>query len=160
MAYTLIFLLKNVSSIYKSYSHFFSKNTCELDIVLTRIVNILTTNEFVKLTMLYNWALKSRWFYLFFYVYKKIVLNISFIGDDFSEMSGLLFLEKIEKKVGNLLFVNVAWNLLKVNKTLLKKVWSCCTKPFIYKAYILKVLLIGQKKNIDIFLISSREHTQ
>ena len=27
----------------KSYSHFFSKNTCELDIVLTRTVNILTT---------------------------------------------------------------------------------------------------------------------
>ena len=56
MAYTLIFLLKkNVSSfcICKSYSHFFfSKNTCELDIVLTRTVNILTTNELVKLTML------------------------------------------------------------------------------------------------------------
>ena len=31
------------------YSHFFSKNTCELDIVLTRTVNILTTNELVKL---------------------------------------------------------------------------------------------------------------
>ena len=34
------------------YSHFFSKNTCELDIVLTRTINILTTNELVKLTML------------------------------------------------------------------------------------------------------------
>ena len=54
MAYTLICLLKNVSSfcICKSYSHFFSKNTCELDIVLTRTVNIFTTNELVKLTML------------------------------------------------------------------------------------------------------------
>ena len=31
---------------------FFSKNTCELDTVLTRTVNILTTNEHVKLTML------------------------------------------------------------------------------------------------------------
>ena len=31
---------------------FFSKNTCELDIVLARIVNVLTTNELVKLTML------------------------------------------------------------------------------------------------------------
>ena len=31
---------------------FFSKNTCELDIVLT--VNILTTNELVKLTMLWT----------------------------------------------------------------------------------------------------------
>ena len=49
-----IFLLKNVRSfsICKSYSHFFSKNTCELDIVLIRAVNILTTNEFVKLTTL------------------------------------------------------------------------------------------------------------
>ena len=31
---------------------FFSKNTCELDIVLTRTVNILTINGLVKLTML------------------------------------------------------------------------------------------------------------
>ena len=30
----------------------FSKNTCELVIVLTRTVNILTTNELVKLTTL------------------------------------------------------------------------------------------------------------
>ena len=56
MAYMLIFLLKNVSSfcICKSYSHFFSKNTCEFDTVLTRTVNILTTNEFVKLRMLWT----------------------------------------------------------------------------------------------------------
>ena len=33
---------------------FFSKNTCELDIVLTRTVNILTTNELVKLKMLWT----------------------------------------------------------------------------------------------------------
>ena len=33
---------------------FFSKNTCELDIVLTRTVYILTTNELVKLTMLWT----------------------------------------------------------------------------------------------------------
>ena len=42
MAYMLIFFAEeNVSSfcICKSYSHFFSKNTCELDIVLTRTVN-------------------------------------------------------------------------------------------------------------------------
>ena len=45
---------KNVSSICKSYSHFFSKNTCELDIVLTRTINILTTNELVKLTTLWT----------------------------------------------------------------------------------------------------------
>ena len=34
--------------------HIFSKNNCELDIVLTRTVNILTTNELVKLTMLWT----------------------------------------------------------------------------------------------------------
>ena len=47
--YANIFAEKYVSSfcICKSYSHFFSKNTCELDIVLTRIVNILTTNELI-----------------------------------------------------------------------------------------------------------------
>ena len=57
MAYMLIFLLKkNVSSfcICKSYSHFFSKNIYELDIVLTRPVNILTSNELVKLTTLWT----------------------------------------------------------------------------------------------------------
>ena len=41
--------MKNV----KLLTFFFSeKNTCELDIVLTGTVNILTTNELVKLTML------------------------------------------------------------------------------------------------------------
>ena len=49
MAYTLIFLLKKVA---KATHIFFVKNTCELNIVLTRTVNILTTNELVKLTML------------------------------------------------------------------------------------------------------------
>ena len=51
LAYTLIFLLKNVSSvcICKSYSHFFSKNTCELDIVLTR-----TSYHFLPLTSSLN----------------------------------------------------------------------------------------------------------
>ena len=59
MAYMLIFLLKNVSSfcICKSYSHFFSKNICELDTVLRTII-ILTTNELVKLMML--WTTGSR----------------------------------------------------------------------------------------------------
>ena len=33
---------------------FFSAKKCELDIVLTRTVNILTTNELVKLTMLWS----------------------------------------------------------------------------------------------------------
>ena len=37
-----------------SYPHFFSKNTGELDIELTRTLNILNTNELVKLTMLWT----------------------------------------------------------------------------------------------------------
>ena len=36
----------------KLLTFFLSKNTSELDIVLTRTVNILTTNKLVKLTML------------------------------------------------------------------------------------------------------------
>ena len=61
VAYTLIFLLENVSSfcICKSYSYFFSQNTCELDSVHTRTVNILTTNELVKLTMLWTTGPRS-----------------------------------------------------------------------------------------------------
>ena len=57
-----IFDEKNVISfcICKSYSHFFSKNTCELDIVLTRTVNILTTNKLVKYA-LNNWALYAKY---------------------------------------------------------------------------------------------------
>ena len=51
--YAAIFA-ENVSSICKSYSHFLSKNTCWLDSVLTRTVNILTTNELVKLTALWT----------------------------------------------------------------------------------------------------------
>ena len=47
-----MFAKKNVSTC--SYSHIFSKNTWELDIVLhvTTAVNILTTNKLVKLTIL------------------------------------------------------------------------------------------------------------
>ena len=63
--YANIFAEKNVSRfcICKSYSHFFSKNTCELNILLTRTVNILTTNELVKLTMLWTTGpwLGKRW---------------------------------------------------------------------------------------------------
>ena len=54
MAYTLIFLLKKCEQLLhlQKLLTFFQKNTCELDVVLTRTVNILTTNELVKLTML------------------------------------------------------------------------------------------------------------
>ena len=47
---TNIFTEKNVSS----FCIFFSKNTCELDILLTRTFNILTTNMLIKLTMLWT----------------------------------------------------------------------------------------------------------
>ena len=59
MAHMLIFVLNFVSSfcICKRYSHFFSKNTCEVDIVLTRTINILTTNKLVKLrNSALNWS--------------------------------------------------------------------------------------------------------
>ena len=46
IAYMLIFLLKKCDL--QKLLTFFSKNACELDIVLTRTVNILTTNKFVK----------------------------------------------------------------------------------------------------------------
>ena len=47
MAYMLIFFAEKMWVA----SHFFSKKTCELDVILTRKVNILTTNELVKLTL-------------------------------------------------------------------------------------------------------------
>ena len=54
MAYMLIFLLKKCESLLHLQKRltFFSKSTCKLDIVLTRTINILPTNELVKLTML------------------------------------------------------------------------------------------------------------
>ena len=59
--YPNIFAVKNeqLSHVQKLFT-FFSKNTSELDIVLTRTVNILTTNELVKLTML--WTTGPRYF--------------------------------------------------------------------------------------------------
>ena len=68
MAFTLIFLLKKKSEqlcICKNYSHFFSKNTCELDIVLSRTVKILTTNERVKLRMFEQLGQDKYFFFLF-----------------------------------------------------------------------------------------------
>ena len=78
MAYTFkklnIFAEKNVSSFCKSYSHFFfSKTTCDLDIVLTGTVNILTTNELVKLTMLWTTG-PSSYILLFSKVFTVLAL--------------------------------------------------------------------------------------
>ena len=50
----LIFLLKKGEKLLhlQKLLTFFQQNTCELDIVHTRTVNILTSYELVKLTML------------------------------------------------------------------------------------------------------------
>ena len=57
-----------MSSFYicKNYSHFFSKNTCELDIVLTRTVKILATNGLVKLMTRWTTGPKSSRLQLFY----------------------------------------------------------------------------------------------
>ena len=53
MAYVLIiFAEKMLVALAKTTHIFLSKNTCGVCTVLTRTVNILTTNELVKLTML------------------------------------------------------------------------------------------------------------
>ena len=55
MAYMLIFFAEKMWVAFAlSYSHFFSKNTCEFDTVLTRTVNVLPTNELVKLMTLWT----------------------------------------------------------------------------------------------------------
>ena len=58
MAYTLINIFAEKMCVAFAFAKatriFFSKNTGELDIVLTRTVNILTTNKLVKLTMLWT----------------------------------------------------------------------------------------------------------
>ena len=56
MAYALVFLLKKCEKLLhlQKLLTFFQKNTCELDIVLIRTINILTTNKLVKLTMLFE----------------------------------------------------------------------------------------------------------
>ena len=66
--------------IWKSFSHFFSKNTCELDIVLTRTVNILTINELVKLTTLWTtgpWCLFIS-LYFFPFIFSLLFFFFSF----------------------------------------------------------------------------------
>ena len=54
MAYMLIFFAEKCEEPLhlQKLLTFFQKNTCELDILSTRTVNILTTNELVKLTTL------------------------------------------------------------------------------------------------------------
>ena len=56
MAYTLIFLLKKCEQLLhlQKLLTLFNKNTCELGIVFIRTVNIMATNELVKLTKLWT----------------------------------------------------------------------------------------------------------
>ena len=59
MAYTLLFVVKKMCVAFANANakatHIFSaKNNCELNIVLTRTVNILTINKLVKLMMLWT----------------------------------------------------------------------------------------------------------
>ena len=94
MENTLLFLLKNVS---RSYSHFFSKNTCELNIVLSRTVNILTTNELIKLMMLWTigpWVatfcksclpLQNTLFHILTRKTPNGIMDIFFLNNDKSE---------------------------------------------------------------------------
>ena len=66
MAYILIFLLKQCN-LHKLLTNFYSKNTCELEIVLTRTVNILTIKELVKVTTLWTigpWSIEVTWLIL------------------------------------------------------------------------------------------------
>ena len=59
MAYTQIFLLKMwVAFAFEKPTYILQQTTYEFDFVLTRAVNFLTTNELVKLTML--WTTGSR----------------------------------------------------------------------------------------------------
>ena len=53
---------------------FFSKSTCELDIVLTRTVNILTTYELVKLRMLWT---TGPW--LLYFLTQELTLKTEYI---------------------------------------------------------------------------------
>ena len=48
----LLVNIVNITIFAKATHIFSSKNTCELDNVLTRTVNIMTTNKLVKLMML------------------------------------------------------------------------------------------------------------
>ena len=67
MAYMQIYLLKKMWEAFafaKATHIFFSKSICELDILLTRTINILTTNQLVKLTIL--WTTWPWWIFFLF----------------------------------------------------------------------------------------------
>ena len=80
MAITLIFLLKNVSSfcICKSYSHVFSKNTCELDIIFTRTANIWPLTSSLSWRCFRRWCKKCNKKYKWSYPWKATIMMHSF----------------------------------------------------------------------------------
>ena len=96
MAYTVIFLLKMwVTFAFAKATHFFfSKNTYGLSSVLTRTVNILTTNDLVKLTM--RWATGPRfgkifWISLRKHAYLKYKENFTSKNWNFSDKNSYMF---------------------------------------------------------------------
>ena len=117
---------------------FFSKNTCELDIVLTRTVNILTTNEIVKQTMLWTtgprWPLigiqikslllssliqqTTNWWYFCYFSQKTLTF---YVKAYFLEVSKPIFLEK-RRKVFQKVFL---WNFYSACRVLrLTLLWA------------------------------------
>ena len=78
MEFTLVFLLKKMWVAFASYSHFFfSKNNCELDTVLTKTDNILTTNELVKLTTFWTTGPWSSAIFVLTIYCSKSFLNLT-----------------------------------------------------------------------------------
>ena len=76
MQYTLVVLLKNmwVALLHlQKLLTFFSKNTCELDIVLTRTVNILTTNKLTEQMVLW---ITGPWYFSYYSIQTFVVVLI------------------------------------------------------------------------------------
>ena len=66
----------------KLLTFFFSKNTCEVDIVLTRTVNILTSNELVANDTLNNWAVFFKKEHLVWSCVYPVLKNVTDISVD------------------------------------------------------------------------------
>ena len=110
----------------KSYSHFFSKNTCELYIVLTRTILILTTNELVKLTMLWTigpWYIiqRSRQWYQgkFFLCYSMNTYVVGTLWGTSNDYPQHMFSRK-NKKIEKYFFI-VKLALVNLSDTYIKK---------------------------------------
>ena len=110
----------------KSYSQathiFFSKNACELDIVLTRTVNILITNKLVKLTMLWTtgpWLKKSALSRAMYPYKMSLCLLFSPKKGIFSYLTmSISFIISLDNshEVPAYSFICLVWELLQVKK--------------------------------------------